>query len=176
MCGAGRRSVTLHEDRPHELLQMPTTVPFDEELRSLGSQLGSNVDLVPCPSSNLVITRKDEGKSKKARKQRLAGRDVAAIQKKLQKRTDMLERVRTKNPEKADRISGNMAIEKALKRAQGEKVKVRGRAVRVDGAGTVGACCRTTSVASQRQSSARRSSRRSARRRGARASRRLPMI
>ena len=52
------------------------------------------------------------------------GRDIAALYKKAQKRSEHIEELRAKDSEKAERLLTNIAYERAFRRAQGEKVKV----------------------------------------------------
>jgi hypothetical protein len=62
--------------------------------------------------------------TKKERSEKLSGRDYASLQKKVEKRNEMVERLRTKNPEKAAGLEERIKWDTAMKRAEGKKVKV----------------------------------------------------
>ncbi|KAI6216900.1 Surfeit locus protein 6 containing protein [Aphelenchoides fujianensis] len=64
------------------------------------------------------VLKPDEPKRKR---DRLAGRDYAALLQKAQKRQAHVAEVRAQDPERADRLQQNIRFETALKRAQGEK-------------------------------------------------------
>ncbi|KAI6184325.1 Surfeit locus protein 6 containing protein [Aphelenchoides bicaudatus] len=74
--------------------------------------------------SKLDFVIKDNKPPKKKEKGgKLSGRDYASLQKMLEKRTDFIEKIRTKNPKKATILEDKIKWDTAMKRAQGKKVK-----------------------------------------------------
>lgn len=62
--------------------------------------------------------------TKKERRQKLSGRDYAALQKKVENRNELIEKIRSNNPEKAQNLENKIKWDTAIKRAEGKKVKV----------------------------------------------------
>jgi DNA-directed RNA polymerase subunit F len=61
---------------------------------------------------------------KKEKREKLTGRDYAALLKKLEKRTQYLQKLGEKDPEKAKGLQEKIAWDTMMKRAAGQKVKV----------------------------------------------------
>lgn len=70
------------------------------------------------------VLKDDKPATKKDRREKLSGRDYASLQKKVQKRSDYVDKVREKNPEKAKGLEEKFKWDAAMKRAEGKKVKV----------------------------------------------------
>lgn len=62
--------------------------------------------------------------TKKEKREKLSGRDYASLQKKVEKRTQYLQKLSEKNPEKAKGLEEKIAWDVMAKRAAGQKVKV----------------------------------------------------
>lgn len=70
------------------------------------------------------VIKDNKAPTKKEKREKLSGRDYASLQKKVEKRNEMVERIRTKNPEKAQGLEERIKWDTAMKRAEGKKVKV----------------------------------------------------
>lgn len=70
------------------------------------------------------VLKDDKAPTKKERSEKLSGRDYTSLQKKIQKRTEYVEKIREKNPDKAQSLEEKIKWDTAIKRAEGKKVKV----------------------------------------------------
>ncbi|KAI6181884.1 hypothetical protein M3Y98_00877200 [Aphelenchoides besseyi] len=73
--------------------------------------------------SKLDFVLKNDDQKKKKGRDSFKGRDYAALYKKAQKRKEHVEKLRERDPEKAERLERNIKFDAAMKRAEGEKVK-----------------------------------------------------
>jgi len=69
------------------------------------------------------VIKDDKPLTKREKSEKLSGRDYASLHKKVQKRTDYVEKIREKNPEKAQGLEERIKWDSAMKRAEGKKVK-----------------------------------------------------
>ncbi|EJW81535.1 surfeit locus protein 6 containing protein, partial [Wuchereria bancrofti] len=72
---------------------------------------------------DFIVRDEKQRKAKKDKRDKFTGKDYKRLLVKAEKREERLEKVRSKNPEKALKIEKNIQWKKALSRAEGQKVK-----------------------------------------------------
>lgn len=72
---------------------------------------------------DFIIKDDKEKMTKKDKRDKFTGRDYKRLLEKAEKRKEKIEEIRKKNPEKAERIEENIRWQKAINRAEGQKVK-----------------------------------------------------
>ncbi|VDO36065.1 unnamed protein product [Brugia timori] len=107
-------------------------LPSDETVPNKRPKLGteSKVGEMEEKDDKLIFSKFDfivrdekQRKTKKDKRDKFTGKDYKRLLVKAEKREEKLEKVRSKNPEKALRIEKNIQWKKALNRAEGQKVK-----------------------------------------------------
>lgn len=72
---------------------------------------------------DFLVKEEPEKPSKKDKRDKFTGKDYKRLLEKAEKRAEKIEKIREKHPEKAQRIEENILWNKALSRAEGQKVK-----------------------------------------------------
>ncbi|VDK82633.1 unnamed protein product [Litomosoides sigmodontis] len=72
---------------------------------------------------DFIVRDEKKKETKKDKRDKFTGKDYKRLLEKAEKREERLEQMRSKNPEKALRVEKNIQWNKALRRAEGQKVK-----------------------------------------------------
>uniref|UniRef100_A0A915BX15 Ribosomal RNA-processing protein 14/surfeit locus protein 6 C-terminal domain-containing protein n=1 Tax=Parascaris univalens TaxID=6257 RepID=A0A915BX15_PARUN len=102
--------------------------PSAKRIKSEGNELSANhprndAGQLVYSKFDFIVKDDQQKEKKKDKRDKFVGKDYGRLLKKAEMRQERIEKIREKNPQKAERIEENIRWNKAMSRAEGHKVK-----------------------------------------------------